>query len=99
MGAHMIRYALIPATVALALALATHRAPAFDGTPTPTQYGPPIRYPDPRDWGQEERSRRLPPPRRGYDIPPCIRYGDCGPRRPQMPPFPDRYDLYKGEEQ
>jgi len=93
----MIRLALIPTLALLAMPVQ-----AFDGTPTPTQFGPygggPYR-PDPRDWGPEERSRRLPPPRRGWDIPPCIRYGDCGPRRPQMPPFPDRYDLYEGEEQ
>lgn len=75
---------------------------AFNGTPTEAQYGPPIRYPDPRDWGPDERARRMPPPRGGYPIvrDPCIASGDCGPRRPRMPPFPgppDRYDLYEGE--
>ena len=92
----MIRFALIPASLALAAALATAPTNAFNGTPA--QYGPPIRYPDPRDWGPEERERRLPPPRRGYDIPPCIRYGQCGPRGPRMPPFPERYDLYEDEQ-
>jgi len=73
---------------------------AFDGKPMETQYGPPIRYPDPRDWGPDERARRMPPPRRGYDLPPCIVSGECSGPRPRMPPFPGppgRYDLYEGE--
>lgn len=95
----MIRFALIPASLALAAALATTPTSAFNGTYTPTQYGPPIRYPDPRDWGPEERERRMPAPRSGYPIvrDPCIAYGDCR-RSPRMPPFPERYDLYEGEE-
>lgn len=86
------------------IVLISHRASAFDGTPTEAQYGPPIRYPDPRDWGPDERARRMPPPRGGYDLPPhvrdCIAYGRCAGSRPRMPPFPgppDRYDLYEGE--
>src|SRR5882724_5439894 len=96
---YMIRYALIPATLALATALAGQASP-FNGKPVEAQYGPPIRYPDPRDWGPEERERRLPPPRSGYPIvrDPCIAYGQCGSRRPRMPPFPDRYDLYEDEQ-
>ncbi len=95
----MIRFALIPATLALAIALAGQASP-FSGTTTDVQYGPPIRYPDPRDWGPEERARRMPPPRGGYPIvrDPCIAYGQCAPRRPRMPPFPDRYDLYEDEQ-
>ena len=63
-------------------------------TPAIAQYGPPIRYPDPRDWGPDERARRIPPPRGGYPIvrDPCIQFGDCaGP--PRIPPFgyPPRY--------
>lgn len=100
----MIRLLPLPAVIALGLALVT-QAPvhAFDGTPTLTQYGPPYGggpyRPDPREWGPEERSRRFPPPRSGYPIvrDPCIAYGDCSGRRPQMPPFPDRYDLFDGE--
>lgn len=83
-----------------ALALLATPAHAFNGTYTEAQYGPPIRYPDPRDWGPGERARRLPPPRGGYPIEqdPCIAYGRCA-GRPQMPPFryPDRYDLYEDE--
>jgi len=80
---------------------------AFDGKPMETQYGPPYGggpyRPDPRDWGPDERARRMPPPRGGYPIirDPCIAYGDCAGRRPPMPPFPGppgRYDLY-GDEQ
>ena len=84
--------------ILFALTLLATPAYAFNGTLTPAQYGPPIRYPDPRDWGPDERSRRIPPPPRGYDIPPCIAYGQCSSRRPRMPPFPDRYDLYEDEQ-
>jgi len=100
----MIRFALIPATLALAAALANVPTHAFNGKPTEAQYGPPYGggpyRPDPRDWGPEERERRLPPPRGGYPIvrDPCIAYGQCGPRRPRMPPFPNRYDLYEDEQ-
>ena len=56
--------------------------------PYPPYGGGPYR-PNPRDWGPDERARRIPPPRGGYDIPPCIRTGECsGP--PRMPPFRDR---------
>ena len=86
--------------ILFALAILATPAQAFNGTPTDVQYGPPIRYPDPRDWGPDERERRLPSPRGGYPIArdPCIAYGQCNPRRPRMPPFPDRYDLYEDEQ-
>ncbi len=102
--AYMIRplvFGLALFSVAITLGkCAFGEADAFNGTPTLAQYGPPIRYPDPRDWGPEERERRLPPPRGGYPIvrDPCIAYGQCSPRRPRMPPFPDRYDLYEDEQ-
>ena len=85
--------------ILFALAILATPAHAFNGTLT-VQYGPPIRYPNPRDWGPDEHDRRLPPPRGGYPIvrDPCIAYGQCGPRRPRMPPFPDRYDLYEDEQ-
>lgn len=99
----MIRFALIPAALALAIALAGQASP-FSGKPVEAQYGPPYGggpyRPDPRDLGPDERDRRLPPPRGGYPIvrDPCIAHGQCNPRRPRMPPFPDRYDLYEDEQ-
>jgi hypothetical protein len=59
---------------------------------TQVQYWPYGNGPDRREWGPEERERRIPPwpYRNPYDNP-CIRYGRCGPsydRPPPMPPFP-----------
>jgi len=66
----------------------------------PPYGGGPYR-PDPREWGPEERERRMPPwPYRNPRNNPCIAYGECwGPQGPPppMPPFTvprDRYEEY-----
>ena len=68
----------------------------LSASPAFAQYGPPIRYPDPRDWGPDERARRIPPPRGGYPIleDRCIAYGVCAKPRPRLPPFilPPRFE-------
>jgi hypothetical protein len=67
--------------------------------PAYAQYGgPPMWDRNYRDWGWQERERRLPEPRRyGPQMEPCIYYGDCRGPRPvyRMPPFrypPPRYE-------
>jgi len=55
---------LIPASLALAIALAGQASP-FNGKTNRGTIRPTHSYPDPRDWVQK-RERRLPPPRSGY---------------------------------
>ena len=80
----MLRYALIPASLALAAALATYSTkPPTAPLPQLAQYGgPPMWDRDPSQWGPEEQRRRLPP--REYDP------YDRGPERfrPAPPPMP-----------
>jgi len=75
------------------LALSTCTPASAQGYPP---YGGGPMRPDPRDWGPDERERRLPPPRGGYPIlnDPCIAYGRCAKPRPRLPPFvlPPRYE-------
>ena len=85
-------------------ALALLAAPAH-AQPRPPYGGPPMWNQDPRDWGVEERQRRLPPRREyGPPMPGCIQFGTCRRSPPAeygMPPFPgrpDRYDLYEEDE-
>lgn len=64
------------------------------GLSAQAQYGgPPMWSRDQRDWGPNERERRLPPPRHyGPQMEPCIYNGDCrGPRyRVPRPRYPER---------
>jgi len=65
----------------------------------PPYGGPPMWDRDYRDWGVEERQRRLPPPREyGPPMPGCIQFGNCRRSPPPeygLPPFrypPPRFD-------